>query len=126
MRILTFDRPHNLGKLQDEIVAAIPELAPVGEGMDRQARISVSGDGKTLTVGVPDDFEDDQALVAVIDAHDPAPTPEPPPIAAIEDRVADAAAAAVGAVLPFVAPGATPADIVAAQDAARDAAREAL
>lgn len=68
---LTFEHPHRLAKLHDELVAAIPELTPVA-GLDGalEAVWTISGDGQHLELEVPDDV-DEQAIRAVVDAHDP-------------------------------------------------------
>jgi hypothetical protein len=74
MRTLTFNQPHHLGKLHDELLT-IPGLQPVGE--ERTAVMSVSGDGQTLTLQVPDDANE-AAIQSVVLTHDPTP-PAPPP-----------------------------------------------
>lgn len=41
------------------------------------AVFAISGDGTTITVSVPDG-SDENAIAAVVAAHDPTPPPEPP------------------------------------------------
>lgn len=64
---LTYQRKHRLGKIHDELLAAIPALRPAG-GQD--ALLLVSGDGETLKLVVPDSA-DRAAIDAVVAAHDP-------------------------------------------------------
>lgn len=70
MRSITRALAHHLGKLQGEIIAAIPALAPVG-GV---AAFGIAGDGVTLRLEVPDQFHD-ALLDPVLAAHDPTPPP---------------------------------------------------
>lgn len=78
MKTLTYTQPHHLSTIHDELIAAVPALAPeVGADGRRVARASVSGDGSTLTLRVPDDT-DEAAVLAVVEAHDPTPPPPPP------------------------------------------------
>lgn len=77
MKVLSFSQPHHPDKLHDELLAAVPTLQPVGEGDEREAVMIVSGDGSTLTLGVPDGV-DEAEVRAVVEAHDPAPPPAPP------------------------------------------------
>lgn len=70
MRRLTFARPHRLGKLHDELLAAVPTLRPVvRQDRENVAVMTISGDGQTLTLAIPDDA-DDAAIEAVVAAHD--------------------------------------------------------
>lgn len=77
MKKITFDQPHYLSKLHDELLAAIPQLQPVEVDGERWAVVAVGGDGQTLTLRVPDSA-DEAAIRAVVEAHDPTP-PAPPP-----------------------------------------------
>jgi hypothetical protein len=85
MKTLTFTQAHHLGKLHDELLAAIPALQPTGTGDERQAVMTVSGDGQTLTLQVPDGA-DEAAIQAVVAAHDP--TPPAPPVDPDEELAA--------------------------------------
>jgi hypothetical protein len=98
MKKLTFTQAHHLGKLHDELLAAIPALQPTGAGEERRAVMSVSGDGSTLSLGVPDDA-DEAAIAAVVAAHDPTP-PAPPPDPNTELTAAIAAVDTTGIVDP--------------------------
>lgn len=77
MKTLTFTQPHHLGKLHEELLAAVPSVQPVGSGDERRAVMTVSGDGKRLELRVPD-TADEAAIRSVVAAHDASP-PAPPP-----------------------------------------------
>lgn len=67
-------KAHEPGHLYDEIVAAVPELAPTPTGPDGrlEARVVIEqhGNGR-LRLHVPDDADDDviEAVLAVVKAH---------------------------------------------------------
>ena len=66
---LNFSKAHNLGQLHDEILAAIPALAPTPDGAgQRVAIMGVEGLGDGLWLTVPDGT-DEVALAAVVAAH---------------------------------------------------------
>lgn len=74
MRTLTYQKGCRLGKLQDELLAAIPALRAVRLHPADDAPtavMTVSGDTQTLTLQVPD-ATDTAAVDAVVAAHDPA------------------------------------------------------
>lgn len=79
MKMLTFSKAHNLPKLTEELMAAVPALRPVAlpDG-DRRAVMTVSGDGARLEIAVPDGAEE-AAIAAVVAAHDPTVQPQPDP-----------------------------------------------
>lgn len=78
MRILTFTHPNNLTRLQDEL-SRVPGLQPVDiPGGLKMAIFSLEASGQDITVHVPDNT-DEQAIAAVVNAHDPTPDPVPPP-----------------------------------------------
>lgn len=70
MKTLVYTIQHRLNKLHDELIAAIPALAPVGVPPNRDAVFSISGDGILLTLIVPDAISEPQ-IQAVLAAHDP-------------------------------------------------------
>ena len=81
-RLVFDDTPHNLARLHDEIIAALPELAPIERpDGERQARFSLSGRDEHIEIEVPDDLSEaaEAIIAAVIAAHDPTPTPIPTP-----------------------------------------------
>lgn len=74
-KVLAFEQAHDLGKLHDELLAAIPALRP-RRGADgiNIAVFSLSGAGDELRVEVPDDVVE-QDVAAVLKGHDPTPPP---------------------------------------------------
>jgi hypothetical protein len=77
---LRYSRPHHLGKLHDELLAAVPELAALErDDGSREAVFTLSGDGSRLELQVPDDLDQKAiaAIAAVVDAHEPSPPPPP-------------------------------------------------
>lgn len=81
MVILRFKRPHHLGKLHEELLAAVSALRPVpGPDGIPTARLLLSGDGENIEAIVPDDLtqQDIAAIEQAINVHDPAPPPPPP------------------------------------------------
>ena len=113
MKTLRFTRPHSLSTLHDELVEAIPALAPLDppDPLAPEARepvISVEQDYEDAPPGhgdraatpiengirltVPDDA-DEEAIRAVVDAHHPAPRPpEKSPAERVADVLRDEAA----------------------------------
>lgn len=83
MKRLIFERPHNLRRIA-EALRAQPGLAPepdpelidplTGQPGALVSRVLVSGDGTTLVVQVPDEY-DEALLDPLLDAHDPTPDP---------------------------------------------------
>ena len=77
MKRLHFQAPNNLGLLHDELMAAIPSLAPqpiagetMGDGSPKMApAMTMEGSNDDVWLGVPDDA-DEAAIAAVIAAHD--------------------------------------------------------
>jgi hypothetical protein len=80
MKTLTFVRPHDLGKLHDELLAAGVPL-PLVNGCT-----PVQGRGDEIMLTVPDDA-DEQLIAAVVAAHDPAPAPAPDPDAELKAAI---------------------------------------
>ncbi len=78
MKRLQYTRQVNLGRLNDQLLAQIPALAPVpGPGGFPTAVFTLEGDATKAIVTVPDAV--DQATVdAVVAAHDGTPTVPPP------------------------------------------------
>ena len=98
MQNLTIQKACHLGKLTDELIAAIPALAPTpapGGGPDgrdaHEARFRLSGNATSVTL----EFPDNVALVSVqgvINAHNPAPPPPHPDASlpqALRDKLAE-------------------------------------
>jgi hypothetical protein len=73
---LTYTHPHHLSKLSDELMAAVPSIAPVpGPDGVNMAVMTLSDDGgDVITMTVPDEA-DEAAIAAVVAAHDPTPPP---------------------------------------------------
>lgn len=72
---LTFKRPHDISKLHDELLAAVPSVQPKPDEAGRlYAVMAIESDGKTVRLEVPDDA-DQKAIAAVVRAHDPTPLP---------------------------------------------------
>ena len=73
MKTLTYSKPHDLGGLQDELIAQVPSLRPVDGPRGKEAVFSLSG-GVTnaITLDVPS-ASNTAAIDAVVAAHDPAP-----------------------------------------------------
>jgi hypothetical protein len=70
MKTLQYTMPHNAARLYDDLVAAIPALAPTNGA----ANLLISSDGNALQLTVPDSLN--EALIPpVLAAHDPTPTP---------------------------------------------------
>lgn len=70
---LHYERPNDLSKLHDELLAALPALRPTEGG----PVLAVEGLGDDIWLTVPDDADQD-AIAAVVAAHDPTPS-EPGP-----------------------------------------------
>jgi hypothetical protein len=103
MKRLAFTRIHLLDKLNDELLAAIPALAPKANAdSELEAVFTISGDGDELVLEVPDDV-DEKAIAAVVDAHDPTP-PAPPPDPALAIAAASTVEELKQAVLEYVDP----------------------
>lgn len=69
---LELNAPHHLSKLHDELLAQVPSV----QSQSDTAVMTISGDGQSLAIEVPDDA-DEAAIRQVIAAHDPSP-PAPP------------------------------------------------
>ena len=80
MKTLTYTRRHDLGRLHDELLAAGVPL-PLLDGCT-----PVQGRGDEIILSVPDDA-DEQAIAAVVAAHDPTPVPEPDPDADLKAAI---------------------------------------
>jgi hypothetical protein len=72
---LTYPGTFRLGKLHDDLVAAIPALAPTGTGIDSQAVFTLAGTDDGIILEVPDGIVESE-VDAVVSAHDPT-TPGP-------------------------------------------------
>ena len=70
MKRLHFQIPNNLSLLHDELITAIPLLAPIrdAEGLGTPV-IRAEGDDNNVWLTVPDDA-DEVAIAAVVQAHD--------------------------------------------------------
>lgn len=89
MKTLTFQQPHNLNKITDELFAAFPSWrtpATFGGIQGFVTNVVVQGDGATLTLVVPDDA-DVSAVAAVVQAHNPVVVPVTP-VNAFDDVLA--------------------------------------
>lgn len=80
MKTLTYTRPHDLGRLHDELLAAGVPL-PLVNGCT-----PVQGRGDEIMLTVPDDA-DEQLIAAVVAAHDPTPAPPPDPDAELKAAI---------------------------------------
>jgi len=68
MKKLTYTKQHKLNLITEELFAAFPGwISSVGN--EQQTSVSISGDGSTLILLVPD-AADENAIQVVIDAHD--------------------------------------------------------
>ena len=81
MKILKFVRKHDLSQLHDELIAAIPSLAPVfpeSPDPDLPAAmipvIGVYGRRSTIWISVPDDT-DPEPVASLVAAHTPSTAP---------------------------------------------------
>jgi hypothetical protein len=72
VRTLDYARGCRLGKLYDEITAAVPSLRPTGAGIDRVATVTLTGTATTTELGVPDATSAavETQLAALVAAHD--------------------------------------------------------
>ena len=97
--ILSYERPHNLTALADELFQAVPSLASIinADG-EREAVAQICGDGEVITIHAADELLDDAtraAIDVVIAKHtNPAEVPPPPSRdeklrAVIEDGIAE-------------------------------------
>ena len=92
MKRLHFNRPNNLSRLHDELLAAMPTLRQVRVGADgfNEAlfdNLRVEGKDNDIWLTVPDDA-DELAIGAVVLAHDPT-RPQPDPRATRLSRIAE-------------------------------------
>jgi hypothetical protein len=89
MKKLTYTKAHNLGALNDELLA-IPALQPTPTGQDGrdEAVMSLSGNGQQIELWVPDDAPEPD-IDAVIAAHTNPPVP-PAVIEYAEQRAVEA------------------------------------
>ena len=71
MKRLHYAKAHTLNLLHDEIITAIPALAPIRDdaGDGTPVMTAVEGKGTDIWLTVPDDA-DEAAIQAVVDAHD--------------------------------------------------------
>lgn len=78
MKRLHFVKPSNLSVLHDELLVAIPALAPVrdAEGIGTPV-MTVEGDESNVWLTVPD-TTDEAAIAAIVQAHDPNSPPIDP------------------------------------------------
>ena len=70
MATYTFTQPNNLSQLHDEILAALPETRPWGEGDARTPVMHIEGRDDMVRVTVPDSVPE-AAIAAVVAAHVP-------------------------------------------------------
>ena len=76
MRKLTYTKAHHLAKLNDELIAAFPNWIKTNPNGSREALFSLSGDGSTVVLWMPD-TQDEAAVAAIITTHSPTPAPTP-------------------------------------------------
>ena len=70
MKRLHFNQPNNLSLLHDELITAMPDLAPFDLGDGTQTPIiQLEGDGNDVWVTVPDD-SDEGVIGTIVQAHD--------------------------------------------------------
>lgn len=69
MKQLYFSRPNNLSQLHDEIMVAIPSLAPIRdqEGVGTPV-MAIEGIGDEIMLSVPDDAQD-ASIESVVRGH---------------------------------------------------------
>ena len=72
LKTLTFNKPHNLAQVQDELVTAFPEWRQLREDGLYEALHRVEGDGTVLRLTVPDETND-AAIERVVANHTPQP-----------------------------------------------------
>ena len=77
MKTLTFTKANNLSQLMDELLAAIPALAPVTQNAQLVPVMQLEGQGDSIRLTVPD-TADETAIGNVVTAH-VAQAPPPPP-----------------------------------------------
>lgn len=94
MQVVTVQKTCHLGKLNDELIVAIPALAPVlipGSGPDgrdaRTAQFTLDGTSTQVRVSFPDSVSA-ASVQAVITAHNPTP-PAPHPDGVIPQALKD-------------------------------------
>jgi len=75
MKKLTYSQVHNLSKIGSELMTAFPAWRVLDSDGFYHTAVSVSGDGKVLTLWVPANA-DEAAIKAIITAHDPTPLPK--------------------------------------------------
>lgn len=92
MKTLTFNQPHNLSKICDELFAAFPEWRTPQNipGLPPRFKtdVKISGDGVILKLEVPDDTNE-VLLAGVVAAHDPTPVITVDPLKTALDATAD-------------------------------------
>lgn len=71
MKILQYNKVHNLSKLHDEILTAIPTLKAEPGG---RAIIHLEGKDNDIWITVPDETNE-QTIQMVVDTHNPTPDP---------------------------------------------------
>ena len=92
MKRLHFTGPNSLDVLHDELIVAIPSLAPQENNGVRSAVMEVQGDDNNVWLTVPDGA-DEPAIAAVVQSHDPA-SQQPDPRRGRLDRIAELTALA--------------------------------
>jgi len=86
MKKLVYTKTHHLSKLHDELQAAFPEWRTLGSDGRFRTSVSVSGDGRVVTLWVPV-ITDETVVQAVINSHDPTP---PAPSMSDKDKLRNA------------------------------------
>lgn len=84
MKRLEYGVTHDLAKLTNELLAAIPALAPqLNANNEFESVFRIEGREGAVTIDMPDEVNEND-VSAVVAAHDPTPPPPPPdPAAAI-------------------------------------------
>ena len=88
MKTLHFVKANNLSALHDEILAAIPSLAPVRDSEGKGTPVMrVEGNASDIWLTVPSDANE-AAIEAIIGAHD-GTLPQPDPSAERKTRIVE-------------------------------------
>ena len=74
-KTLSYQGDYLLGKLQEELVAGVPGLAPAKGELGPEAVFALWGDEQSVTLVVPEEVAEPE-VAAVVNAHDPT-TPSP-------------------------------------------------
>ena len=64
---LTYQGTFRLGKLHDELVDAIPALAPTGTGIESQSVFTLAATSDGITLEVPDTIQEPQVAAELLE-----------------------------------------------------------